>query len=112
MCTLCARLHATRDALAPVAAACDASGDAPSAWSLQRVEEAEAGLSLRRRRASTDGTAEAAEQLAEAVARPRTSQTGLPATPLRWFAGALPPPPLRAAQQHFWRGVLRCCAFL
>jgi hypothetical protein len=95
------------------AEASEASNSAPRAWSLQRVEEPSSGSGLRRRvgesvgesgrskRASTEG--DTAEQ------QPRAARTGLPVAPLRWFAGALPPPPLRAAQQHFWRGASACC---
>lgn len=72
--------------------------DAPTTWALHRVYEPEQdhASTLRRRKTASDATDAAAS---------RTSSLGqLPAAPLRWFAGAMPPVVLKAAQQHFWRG--------
>lgn len=72
-------------------------GDASaSAWSLHRVEAGEPESTLRRRQVAT-----AVKPAGGAKASPGQ----LPVAPLRWFAGSLPPPSLRAAQQHFWRAL-------
>ena len=71
--------------------------DKPVVWALHRVqEEDEAPSTLRRRRVAGDS--------ADAAASRTSTLAQLPAAPLRWFAGAMPPMALKAAQQHFWRG--------
>jgi hypothetical protein len=88
------------------------AGDAaPATWSLKRVEEAPgtpSELRQRARRASVDAAAADGNSTSPAAnAAPRASTagaSGLPQAPLRWFAGAMPPPALRSAQQHFFRG--------
>ena len=65
-------------------------------------------LRQRARRSSAEGAA-ASDPAAPPSGEPapRASAAGgsrLPQAPLRWFAGALPPPALRSAQQHFFRG--------
>jgi hypothetical protein len=72
--------------------------DAPTTWALHRVYEPEQdhASTLRRRKTASDATDAAASRM--------SSLGQLPAAPLRWFAGAMPPVVLKAAQQHFWRG--------
>lgn len=85
----CVRLTRSRD---EEVEAEGAGAPAAVAWSLRRVDDGdETGHATLRRRGAVAGAA-------RGPAPP-------PVAPLRWFAGALPPPSLRAAQQHFCRAL-------
>ena len=71
-------------------------------WSLTRVDEASEPQPDVRQRVRSGSKDDAAAEPREP--RPSAAASTLPQTPMRWFAGAMPPPALRAAQQHFFRG--------
>ena len=64
-------------------------------WSLLAVEEEDASESTLRRRRPPPGEA----------GKPGATPPRLPLAPLRWFAGPMPPPALRSAQQQFWKAL-------
>jgi len=75
--------------------ACVRLTQSDSDWSLLSVEEGDSSESTLRRRRAPPGE----------PAKPGAVTPRLPQAPLRWFAGPMPPPALRSAQQHFWRAL-------